>query len=302
MLEQLNNTFAIPDHVIFQTGAGDRPVAVLQNQYGQATISIYGGHVLTYTPNGQTPVLWVSKHAKYENGIAIRGGVPIIFPWFGSHPSDSTKPSHGFARRTDWHVQHTNQHANGSTEICLALTPTEFTQSLWAHDFVLQVTVILGAKLEIAMIWQNLSDTPMSVTNALHTYFAVADSTQVTIKGLENIPYLDQLAAMQRQQSAKPIQISAEVDRIYLESAAQIEIIDPGLARTIHITKQGSQSTVVWNPWIAKSARMSDFGDLEYREMVCVEAANIDDATVTLAPNDSHETRQIISVSPLNAG
>ncbi len=294
MIDQLNAQFAIPDHIQFLSGPGEFPIAALQNGYGSAAVSVYGGHVLSYQPTGHEPVIWVSQLANYEAGSAIRGGIPIIFPWFGSHPADTSKPSHGFARRSMWQVTQTAQAASGETSITLVLTDTSATTALWPHQFKLSVTVTLGTRLEVSMRCDNLGDAAITMTNALHTYFAVADSTNITIKGLERIDYLDQLNDMQRKSSALPIQIAAEVDRIYLENSQQVDIVDPGLARTIHIRKQGSQSTVVWNPWIEKSARMGDFGDAEYLEMVCVEAGNVGDAAVTIAPNASHETRQII--------
>jgi D-hexose-6-phosphate mutarotase len=298
-LQSLNETFAITNQIAFAVGNGGLIFAEVRNRYAAATISLYGAQVLAFQPHGQSPVLWRSTHSSYQQGKAIRGGVPICWPWFGPHQTDASKPAHGFARTAMWSLLATAALADGSTQIRLRLHDSEATYDIWPHSFDVRVVITVGAELRVQLIARNGGDTPYSCGGALHSYFNVDDVRAIAIGGLEDNDYIDQLDG-QRKTQAGAVTIAAETDRVYLDTTATCTIDDPGLARRISIAKAGSSTTVVWNPWADKAQRLSDFGDDEYRNMVCVETANALGDRVTVAPGGEHRLVAIIGVEELN--
>jgi len=299
IIDVLSAQFGILGKVSFGMGVGDIPVMRVENEMATAVISIYAGHVLSYQPKGQPDVLWTSKEAVFDAGKPIRGGIPVIWPWFGAHPTDSTKYAHGFARRLMWGVQETREDENGRIHITLELSETEATKALFSHDFELTLTIIVGLALEVTLTVANKGDVEFTYTAALHSYFNISNINDISIRGLEGATYLDSLDDMQRKEQVGPIRFTEETDRIYVETTAVCEIVDPGLNRVIWIDKHGSKSTVVWNPWIEKAQRMADFGDDEYRSMVCVETANAAEDAVTLDPGEVGEVTAVIGLRPL---
>ena len=263
----------------------------LQTLNGYARFVNYGAHVLDYVPAGHKPVLWVSKEAVFESGKAIRGGIPVIWPWFGSHPTDSSQSSHGIGRRLGWDLlESKDDYAK------LALQPSKTTHPDVSGEFKVELEINLGSELQVSLRTENVGSAPFTMTAALHSYFSVSDVRQIQIGGLDGRTYIDQLDGNQRKQQAGAITIDQEVDRIYVSSPDTVEIHDPVWERVIAIAKAGSQSTVVWNPWIAKSKRMADFGDEEYLGMVCVETGNVADDAQTLEPGQVHSLTTKISV------
>ena len=297
MIQELNEQFGVDQQIRFYAGQGGLPVVEMVNGFGKTAVSIYAGHVLAYQPHGQQPVLWVSQLAQYAKGKAIRGGIPVIWPWFGAHPSDAAKSSHGFARRLPWTV--TAASASGEQRMVqLSLQDSADTRAIWPHSFQLTLTVILDQSLTVDLATANTGNTPFTITQALHSYFTVSNITQIAIEGLEQAAYLDQLDGMARKRQSGAITIGEEVDRIYVETTADCLIDDPAYNRKIRIAKQGSGSTVVWNPWVAKAERMADFGDDEYHGMVCIETTNAADDKVTILSGDGHRITAVISTEP----
>jgi D-hexose-6-phosphate mutarotase len=294
-LDNLNAQFAIADQLLFKPGPGQLPVVEIENRFATATIALYGGHVLAFQPRGQQPVIWTSRHSQYEVGRAIRGGIPVCWPWFAMHPSDATKPSHGFVRTMLWQVAATRVVA-GATQLTLALTDSEASLALWPHSFRLELIVTVGAALEVDLVARNTGSRPFSVTGALHSYFAVSDIRQARIHGLEGCAYLDKVDAFRRKVQPGPVVIAGEIDRIYLDTTAECVIEDPGWRRRIHIAKAGSRSTVVWNPWQERARALPDFGAEAFMEMVCVETANAAEDVITIAPGGAHRLGAVIAV------
>jgi D-hexose-6-phosphate mutarotase len=294
-LQSLNETFAITNQVAFATGAGGLTFAEVRNRHAAATISLYGAQVLAFQPHGQQPVLWRSARSQYQQGKAIRGGVPICWPWFGPHPSDPSKPAHGFARTAMWRVLATAALANGATQIRLRLSDSDASFALWPHSFDIRAVVTVGAELRVELIVRNFGDAPYTSGGALHSYFDVDDIRAIAIHGLEDHEYIDQLDGQRKTQHG-PVTIAGETDRVYLNATTTCTIDDPGMARRISIAKAGSHTTVVWNPWIEKAQRLADFGDHEYQGMVCVETANALGDSVTVAPGGEHRLVAIIGV------
>jgi glucose-6-phosphate 1-epimerase len=132
---------------------------------------------------------------------------------------------------------------------------------------------------------------------ALHTYFAVADIHQVSVSGLEGTTYIDKTDGFKRKQlSSEPLRIAKETDQVHLSPQATCVVHDPVWNRRIIIEKDGSDSTVVWNPWIDKTKGMSDMAPDDWRGMICVETANAADNAVHLAPGASHRLTASIRV------
>ncbi len=285
-LDALNAQFAMPGRLHFEAGPGGLPHARIAAGDYTAEVALQGGHVVSYGRVGAPPILWVSRQAVYVPGKAIRGGIPVCWPWFGPHPSDPSKPAHGFARVSMWSVA--GAHDDGAAvALTLRLGDDEATRALWPHRFTLELTVSVGEQLALALTTVNSGDETLIVGGALHSYFTVGDVTQASIIGLEGAAYLDQLSG-QTYTQVGPVTIGAEVDRIYSDSADACTIRDPSLGREIRVAKAGSRTTVVWNPWVEKARRLADFADDEYPAMLCVETANAPGDTVTLPPGGSH--------------
>lgn len=291
-LETLNTRFAIADHLSFINGRGGLPVAEVHNAHASASIALLGGHVLAYQPHGHAPVLRVSDP---NSGQAIHSGIPVCWPWFGQHPTDATKPIHGFARMVLWTVLATEIVAGGATLIRLGLTDSDTTRVLWPFPFDLQIAITVGPELQVELITHNTGTDATTYGCALHSYFSVSDVTAIMIHGLEDCAYLDKVDHGQRKVQHGPVTISAETDRIYLDTAATCVIEDTGLGRAIRVAKAGSRSTVVWNPWMYEAQLMPDFGHDEYLHMVCVETTNAATDVVTIAPGGEHRISAVIS-------
>ena len=286
--QTLNELFGRDNQIQFEEGPGESPIARLRFADQEATISLYGGHVLSYSVKEEAPILWVSEQAIYRDGKAIRGGIPVIWPWFGAHPDDASKPSHGFARTSDWEVKSTSLTEDSHPQICLLLQKDGATYAQWPHSFRLELTITLGKGLVVDMKVINTGNGPFDFTGALHTYFNVSDISKVKVHGLEDSLYFDQLDQMAVKSQMGPISFDAEFDNIYFDTLSTCRLVDNGFDREILVEKRGSKSTVVWNPWIDKARRMSDFGDEEYQSMVCIETANAGPDLITLNPGGQH--------------
>ena len=285
--DKLNARFAAGDAVRFTERLGGC-VAHLRAADHTAVVALQGAQVLSFVPGGLGEVLWLSPLARLGAGKAVRGGIPVCWPWFGPHPHEASKPAHGFVRARNWSV---TEVAGDGDEARIALAFVDFDarlEALWPHKAALRIEITLGETLRVALSTLNTGVAPFSLTQALHTYLRVGDIAEVRVEGLEGSPYIDQLQAGRVGRSPWPIVIGAEVDRIYQDSADKVRVRDEADRRVIDITKTGSHSTVVWNPWIEKSARLGDMGEDGYRRMVCVETANADRDVVTLEPGARH--------------
>jgi D-hexose-6-phosphate mutarotase len=297
-LAALNEQFGLASQLVFKAGPGGLTTAEIDNSFAAATVVLQGGHVLSFQPHNQQPVLWVSRDSYFTIGKAIRGGIPVCWPWFANHPTESDKPAHGFARTQPWRVLGSEMTPEGATRLRLGLTDTTATRALWPHPFQLELSVSVGAALQVELLIRNPGETAFTCTGALHSYFSVSDIANVTITSLEGSAYLDKVADNQRREQTGPITITGETDRVYLDTSADCVIIDPGWQRQIRVAKQGSRTTVVWNPWAEKARQMADFGAEEYRQMVCVETANAADDVITVPAGPEHRLQTTISLEP----
>jgi D-hexose-6-phosphate mutarotase len=298
-LADLNQRFGIHNNLMFSEIAGGLIAAEIKNAHASASIALQGAHLMTFQRHEEEPVIWLSKYAKFAAGKSIRGGVPVCWPWFGPHASDAKLPGHGYARTVMWDVLETRALADGSTFISFGLIETDATRAQWPHPSSVKIEMSIGKSLGIELVTHNSSKQPFVLGEALHTYFHISDVVQMTIRGLEGCEYLDKVGEAARRKQKDGIVIESEVDRVYVNTAADCVIEDRGHKRAIRIAKKGSMSTVVWNPWTEKADKMGDFGHEGYRSMVCVESGNAFENTVTVKPGETHRLSVVYSVDTL---
>ena len=292
-LDTLNTSFAIANALHFSEVKPGLPVANIHTPLANASVALQGAQVLSWQPAGQKPVLWVSKAAVFEAGKPVRGGVPVCWPWFGAMPG---KAMHGFVRNLMWQVRGAELDVLGQVVLRLGTVDDAATRAIWDHAFDLELVVTVGSTLSMALITRNTGDAPMTITQALHSYFCTDDITQTTVQGLDGGSYLDKVQNFAACQQSGAVRFTGETDRVYTETSADSLIKDAAGGRTIRIAKQGSASTVVWNPWTEKEKAMADMATGEYQQMLCVETCNAGPDVVTLAAGETHSLVARISV------
>ncbi|MGB5440055.1 MAG: D-hexose-6-phosphate mutarotase [Gammaproteobacteria bacterium] len=256
----------------------------INNSRARALISTYSGQLLSYRPiNEKNDLLFVSDKAYYENGKAIKGGIPVCWPWFGPDPDHLGRPAHGFVRTRQWEVSASESLADGSTRVVLGLADTDETRKIWPHAFKLNIEITVGDSLKVALVTHNTDDKSVIISQALHTYFQVGDIGKVKLLGLDGTEYLDKVDGFARKTQSGPVTIKGEVDRIYTGVSEELLIDDESLGRRIRIISTGCSTAVVWNPWIEAAASMGDLGDEDYKKMLCVETANAGPESIEIA-------------------
>ncbi len=298
VLSNLRKKFSKDNHIAFEQLDNGIILAKIDNAYATATISLYGGQVVEWQPKSQTaPVLWCSKLVQYKPGKAIRAGVPICWPWFGAHPTETKSPSHGYARISEWDLMSVSTTVSGSTEICMTMLDSEYSISHLGIKAKLAIRISIGEELSIALTTTNTGNEAITMTEALHAYFCIGDIAHIKISGLNECDYVDLVDGNSLKTQSGAIEFSEELGRVYLDTTADCLIEDPVLHRTLRITKTGSQSTVVWNPWLETASTMDDLGPEGWRSMVCVESANALADAVTVAPGEQHTLSVTYSVT-----
>ncbi len=252
-------------------------------------VTQFGGNLHHWHIEGdEYPILFVSSGSTIQDGVALRGGVPICFPWFG--PKEG-KPQHGFVRLMKWEVIEECE-----THSILKFTSNDATKEIWNHDFeaILKVTEGLNTlSLEIEVV--NIDKESFEFTFAFHTYFLVSDIATIAIEGLEGIDYIDKNDNFEwYEEDENMVLIDEATDRIYA-TANTTFIHDEGWARKIKVSHQGSDSVVVWNPWHEKAKNIKDLGEGQYRDFVCVETA-VTQTPIKLEQGKSYKITQRIEV------
>jgi D-hexose-6-phosphate mutarotase len=293
-LATLNTSFALTNTLHFANAAPGLPVAEINTPLASARVALQGGQLLAWQPAGHAPVIWTSKAAVYESGKGVRGGVPVCWPWFGALAG---KGAHGFVRTRMWHMRESRLDASGQIVLRLGITDDASTRAIWDQAFDLELVITAGATLTLALITRNTGTTSMLITQALHTYFCTADIAHTTVQGLDACAYLDKLqdGAVCRQTGA--VLFDGETDRVYTDTGADCLIHDTAGNRVIRVAKQGSASTVVWNPWSEREKAFADMAAGEYQHMLCVETCNAGPDQVTVAPGGTHALVASVSVA-----
>jgi D-hexose-6-phosphate mutarotase len=284
-----------PARVAFLEGQGELPILEITTPWSTAEVFLHGAQVTRFVRKGEPPVLFMSQCSRFEDGKPIRGGVPVILPWFGFREGMG---QHGFARTRAWELKEVSFDNSGSVHARFRLP--QCPEAAAFPPFRVEYSVCVSDTLEMRLDVMNLSSEELDFEDCLHTYFEVSDATAISILGLKGHDYLDQVANFaSKRENEDAIRISSEVDRMYLNATGKVEIIDPRYGRKIIIEKSGSSSTVVWNPWIEKAQRMPDFGNEEYERMVCVESGNVGPNSLHLAPGESNTLAVRLRTAPL---
>lgn len=262
----------------------------VSNAIATAKIALQGAHLFEYSVKGKSDLLWLSPMSAFEEGVAIRGGIPICWPRFGS--LDESMMQHGFARIFKFKLIEAKELNAQTTLLSLRLSDSKESRALWSHAFELDVAFVITETLEISLTTKNLDEHSFMITQALHSYFSVSDIENITIKGLQNCYYIDTLRD-EKCKEQESITITEEIDRVYIDTDETIELHDQ--QRHIRLKTLGSASTVVWNPWQQKCSKMSYMQKDAYREFVCIESANAFDDFIRIGSKKSHTLQLTIS-------
>jgi glucose-6-phosphate 1-epimerase len=295
-IEELDEKFGIEGEVGFMEIEGELPFISISNKYAQADICLYGAHAMSFIPHNNMDFLWMSPDSFMQEGKAIRGGIPVCFPWFGPHQSDPQQPQHGFGRLMLWDVAETQALPNGETLIRMQLQSSDTTKTYWPHDFLAEMIFTIGKKLTATLKVTNTSTASFEYGCALHTYYTISAIENIQIEGLEGLSYYNQLTGEDGQQNEKLLTFNEPLTRHYLNTETPVVINDPAFRRRIFVEKSGSKVTTVWNPGKETTAGITDIPDDGYEAFVCVEATNAFDYTIQLAPGASYETSAILGL------
>jgi glucose-6-phosphate 1-epimerase len=286
----------LPTCVRIDSLGEDYPILEIDHPSCKARVAFHGAHVMEWAPAGHSPVLYLSPAALLEAGKPIRGGIPICWPWFGPHPSDSAKPAHGFVRTRQWALV-ACEDEGASVDLRFELHSDDETLASWPHAFEAILEIRLGAELHVSLISHNPAGLPFTETSALHTYLVVSEAAEISISGLDGAPFVERAAGQNLSGvQSGDVRIDGEVDRIYQSTGA---VVLHDRDRRIHVHKHGSASTVVWNPGPEKAARLGDLPPGDFPRFVCIEAANAAGAEVTVASGATHVLRTRIVVEPV---
>nr|WP_298139394.1 D-hexose-6-phosphate mutarotase [uncultured Pseudomonas sp.] len=272
-------------------------------------IAQQGAQILSYQRHGERPLIWLSEQAEFNQGQSVRGGVPLCWPWFGDlrrnpeavqamYQDSAAAPAHGLVRGLDWKLLGIDQQ-DGGVSLEFIYNNAEQPLPAWPHAVELKLRIQLNDKLHLQLSNRNLGDTPVAVSQALHSYFAVSDIHQVQVEGLQGRRYLETLEDWQLRVQDSALGFAGETDRIYLDTPAQLDILDPLWQRRIRMHSSGSASAVLWNPWIDKARRLSQFADDAWQRMLCIEHANVMNDILNLAPGAEHRLDLSLWSEPL---
>ena len=301
-LQQLNDNFALSEVLRFAEENGLQR-AEITTSLATATVYLQGAHVTHFQPSGASPVLFLSARSEFAPGKAIRGGIPVIAPWFGpdteNRAAGKPGPSHGFARTEPWTLAFAAL-VGDELHLTLTLGPTDLSRSLGYPDLRLAYQITIGSHLTLQLTVANGAAEPVVIEEALHTYLAVADVRQARLHGLAGSSYLDKIADGERKlQTEDPIVLSGPTDRVYLDTESTCTVDDVAGHRRLRIEKSNSRSTVVWNPWTELTRGLKDMEPEGWQGMLCVETANAGPDALTVDPGTTHTLRAVISVTPL---
>ncbi|MCQ8866432.1 D-hexose-6-phosphate mutarotase [Vibrio splendidus] len=290
-LSTLPTLTVLSDNVTIVEHEGVKLVRVIHDK-ANAAISLFGGHVVSFQPQGQQDLIWMSQQAKFDGKTALRGGIPVCWPWFGRIAA----PAHGFARSSEWQlVEHRESEAG--VIVSLGLKPNEETLAVWPHQFDARLNVEIGDQLKVTLDVKNTDSQPWTFSGALHTYLNVGDIHNTTTTGM-GAEYIDSLQGGKICKGGSELVLTDTIDRVYTQPEAQIFVADKNLDRTLTVENHGHNSAVLWNPWAEGATAMGDMQDDGYLTMMCVEStlhAPSLEAGKTLQPGESHQLITVIS-------
>lgn len=299
-LATLAANFAIPGALGFAERGG-LVCAEVTTPAATSTVFLQGAHVAAWAPEGLGEALFLSGRSEFAAGKAIRGGVPICFPWFGPDATGARRggkpgPSHGFARTQEWELAFAAL-AGEEMHLTFTLGPTAESRELGYDRFRVAYQVVIGRTLRLQLTVANEGTAPLVFEEALHTYLAVEDVRSAALAGLAEVTYLDKTDGMQAKvQGLDAIVLTGTTDRVYVGTEGTCVVEDVAGRRRVTVAKENSRSTVVWNPWAEGVRSLADMEPEGWRTMLCVETANVGADAVTLGPGETHTMRVRVSV------
>lgn len=280
----------------------------ITSAHAELLIAQQGAQVLSYQRLGEPPLLWLSDQAIFRQGKSVRAGVPVCWPWFGNLQRNpqavqamyqgEQAPAHGLARTRDWQLLGIEE-ADERLRIEFSLPEAQGDLPGWPHAVELKLLIEMGTQLKMTLRSQNMGNDSVTLSQALHSYFAVSDVRQASVEGVESLGYIETLADWALRQQHGALDFAGETDRIYLQVPAVLKIVDPHWNRRITLQSTGSRSAVIWNPWADRAKALPDMADDGWQRMLCIETANVWDDVVTLAPGASHVLSVTISSEAL---
>lgn len=295
-IEAWNERFAIPGIARIAAGQGNLPKVEITAPRAAGEIYLHGAQVTSWRPAGSDEVIFVSGQSRWEDGRAIRGGIPVCFPWFRGKADDAKAPAHGFVRTKAWELESIAQDGD-SVVVTLNTASDDSTRRWWPYEFRLVHRITMGVALKLELTMTNTGATPLKFEEALHTYHRVGDARKIHVAGLDGVTYLDNMDGNREKVQSGDVILSRPTDNAYLNVQDAAEVIDPVLHRRIRTEKSGSLTTVVWNPWQDGAKALADLGDGEWQLMACVEASNILANAVSLGPGEEHAMIATITVT-----
>ncbi len=294
---EVDRRFGIPGVAKVSDGKVAMPRVQITSSSCAGEMYLHGAHVTSWKPAGAEEALFLSSKSRWEEGQAIRGGIPICFPWFRGKADDPKAPAHGFVRTTAWQLEAIVDNGSGVT-VTMFTESNDRTRGWWPGEFRLVHRVTFGSELRLELECSNKGTAPFRFEEALHTYNRVADVHDVRLQGLEGVSYLDNLDSNREKTQSGDAAVATQTDNAYLNTQKAVDLSDSKMHRRIRLEKTNSLTTVVWNPWREGAQGMRDLGDGEWTQFLCVEASNILSSAINLEPGQKHTVTAVISAAP----
>jgi glucose-6-phosphate 1-epimerase len=272
------------------------PRVQIASSLSEGEMYLHGAQVTSWKPAGAFEVLFLSTKSRWEDGQAIRGGIPICFPWFRAKVNDPQAPAHGFVRTKTWQLESIVETGRGLA-VSMFTGIDEYTRRWWPGSFRLVNRATFGSELTLELVCTNTGTTPLRFEEALHTYNRVADVHDVRLQGLDAVRFLDNTESNREKTQSGDVAIVSQTDNAYLNTRNEVDLLDPVMRRRIRLRKANSLTTVVWNPWREAAKGMQDLGDGEWTQFLCAEASNILGCAVDLDPGQEHKMTAVLSVA-----
>jgi glucose-6-phosphate 1-epimerase len=294
-VDELDRKLGIPGVARVSEGNGGLVRVEITGAFGDGEMYLHGAHVTSWKPADNEEVVFVSTKSAWEEGKAIRGGIPICFPWFRAKSDDPRAPAHGFVRTKTWQLESIIQSENG-VAVTMFTQSDEHTRKWWPGDFRLTHRVTFGSDLRLELVCTNTGTTPFRFEEALHTYNRIANIQDARLQGLDGVGYLDNTESNKKKTQSGDVIIASPTDSAYCNTQSEVDLLDANKKRRIRLRKEHSLTTVVWNPWTEGAVRLKDLGYGEWKQFLCAEASNIMDAAIRLAPGEEHGMAAVLSV------
>jgi glucose-6-phosphate 1-epimerase len=295
-IDELNRRFGITGVAKVLAGNNGLPKVRVTSALATVEVYLHGAHVTSWKPVGAEELIFLSERSHWQDGLAIRGGIPICSPWFGPKVDDPKAPSHGFVRLKEWRLDSVAAEDDGTVAVILSTESDEASRLWWPHEFRMAYRIVAGKTLRLDLTVTNKGDAAFEFAEALHTYFLVGDVRTVLVRGLDGVTYQDKVDGNREKVQYGDLAFAGPTDNVFLNTRGPVELVDTTLRRRIQTEKQNSATTVVWNPGQQGAAALADLGDDEWQRMVCVEACNVRNAAVNLRPGEEHMMTAILAV------